>query len=83
MCVYFFLIHHIRKTCSSCCDDVFDADDGGRSTLSTRSVELSLITGNSCISTAVCDDVSFCICVNDGERCENVLFALSIVCTNE
>jgi hypothetical protein len=76
----FFL--HIRKTWSSCWDDVFDVDDGGRSTLSIRSIQLST-TGNSCISAAVWDDVSFGICVNDGERRENVLCALSVVWTND
>jgi hypothetical protein len=80
--VYVFVFLHIRKTCSSCWDDVFDVDDGGRSTLSIRSVQLST-TGNSCISAAVWDDVSFGICVNDGERRENVLFPLSVVWINE
>ena len=72
----------MRKTCSSCWDDVLDEGDGGRSTLSTRSVQLS-ITGNSRKSAAVWDDVSFGICVNEGERRENVLFALSVVWINE
>lgn len=77
--MFFF---QIRKTCSSCCDDVLDADDGGRSTFKTRSVQLS-ITGNSWISAAVWDDVSLGTWFNDDERRENVIFALSVVWTND
>ena len=73
---------YMRKTCSSCWDDVLDADDGGRSTFKTRSVQLS-ITGNSWMSAAVCEDVSLGTWVNDGERRENVLLAFSVVWTNE
>ena len=65
---------HIRKTCSSCWDDVIDGvNDGGRSTLSIRSVQLS-ITGSSRKSAAVWDELSCGIGANNVEWCENVLY---------
>ena len=72
----------MRKTCSSCCDERLDVDDGGRSTFSTRSAQLST-TGSSRRSAAVCDELSFWLCVNEGERREKVLLARSVVWTND